>query len=217
VTDEWHWTDVADRWILHGFLGVCSCCRHQVCVGQHCRHCWRRFTMLKSKRHLVVICSPPLLSRQCCLVLVATSLHQYATCCGISTDCLCGISVLLSNNNSNLRALLRGMPSVLWHCWLGGRKASGLQKYRGMEEVALVSPDGVASSWMVSVSASVNLPLHLKVQKFFCGTSSPGGPRKRAIKRLCVCVCVCYVVMCNTPAVLLLHKTSLTVPCGHGL
>jgi len=31
---------------------------------------------------------------------------------------------------------------------------------------ALVSPDGVAPSRMVSVSASVNLPLHHKVQKF---------------------------------------------------
>ena len=30
---------------------------------------------------------------------------------------------------------------------------------------ALVSPDGVAPSRMVSVSASVNLPLHHKVQK----------------------------------------------------
>jgi len=31
---------------------------------------------------------------------------------------------------------------------------------------ALVSPDGVAPSRMVGVSASVNLPLHRKVQKF---------------------------------------------------
>ena len=47
---------------------------------------------------------------------------------------------------------------------------------RGMVE-ALVSPDGVAPSRMVSVSASVNLPLHHKVQKF------SGGPGKRAVKR----------------------------------
>jgi len=32
---------------------------------------------------------------------------------------------------------------------------------------ALVSPDGVAPSWMVDVPASVNLPLHYKVQKFW--------------------------------------------------
>jgi len=34
------------------------------------------------------------------------------------------------------------------------------------------------------VSASVNLPLHHKVQKFSSGTSSPGGSGKRAAKRL---------------------------------
>jgi len=49
---------------------------------------------------------------------------------------------------------------------------------------ALVSPDGVAPSRMVCVSASANLPLHYKVQSFSCGTGSPGGPGKRAVKRL---------------------------------
>jgi len=38
---------------------------------------------------------------------------------------------------------------------------------------AMVSPDGVAPSRMVRVSASVNLPLHHKVQKFSSGTGSP--------------------------------------------
>ena len=47
-----------------------------------------------------------------------------------------------------------------------------------------VSPDGVALSQMVSVSASVNLPLQHKVQKFSSGTAHPGGPGKRAVKRL---------------------------------
>ena len=49
---------------------------------------------------------------------------------------------------------------------------------------ALVSLDGVAPSWMVSVSASVNLPLHHKVQKFSSGTGSQGAPGKRAVKQL---------------------------------
>jgi len=44
----------------------------------------------------------------------------------------------------------------------------------------VVSPDGVALSRMVSVSASVNLPLHNKVQKFSSGTGSPGWPRKKS-------------------------------------
>ena len=47
---------------------------------------------------------------------------------------------------------------------------------------ALVSPDGVAPSRMVIVSASVNLPLHHKIQKFSSGTSSPGWSRKKGRK-----------------------------------
>ena len=52
---------------------------------------------------------------------------------------------------------------------------------------ALVSPDGLAPSRVVSVSASVNLPLHDDVQKFSSGTGSPGWSRKRAVKRLWCC------------------------------
>jgi len=44
---------------------------------------------------------------------------------------------------------------------------------------ALVSPDGVAPSRMVSVSASLNLPFHHKVQKFSSGTGSPRWSRKK--------------------------------------
>ena len=50
--------------------------------------------------------------------------------------------------------------------------------------VGTVSPDGVAPSQMVGVSASVNLPLHHKVQKFSSGTSLPEWSQKKAIKWL---------------------------------
>jgi len=49
---------------------------------------------------------------------------------------------------------------------------------------ALVSLDGVAPSRMVSISASVNLPLYHKVQKFYSGTGLAGWSRKRAVKWL---------------------------------
>jgi len=53
--------------------------------------------------------------------------------------------------------------SQLAGCWMAGWWRS-----------ALLSPDGMAPSRMVGVSASVNLPLHHKVQKFlFWGTGSP--------------------------------------------
>jgi len=51
---------------------------------------------------------------------------------------------------------------------------------------ALVIPVGVASSRMVGVSVSVNLPLHHKVQKFSSGTGSPGLSRKKGRKTVVV-------------------------------
>ena len=48
--------------------------------------------------------------------------------------------------------------------------------------MALVSPDGVAPSRMIGASASVNLSLRHKVQKFSSGTSSPGWSQKKAVK-----------------------------------
>ena len=46
---------------------------------------------------------------------------------------------------------------------------------------ALVSPDGVAPSRMVSVSASVHLPLHHKVQKIFSGTGWSGKKCRKTV------------------------------------
>ena len=54
---------------------------------------------------------------------------------------------------------------------------------------ALVSPDGVAPSRMVGVSASVNLPLHHKVQKFSFGTGSPGWSRRKGHKMVVMWWC----------------------------
>jgi len=54
----------------------------------------------------------------------------------------------------------------------------------------LVSPDGVAPSRMVGVSASVNLPLHHKVQKFSSGTGSPWWSRKKGRKTVMVVVVI---------------------------
>jgi len=62
------------------------------------------------------------------------------------------------------------------------------KKNGGWWRWALVSPDGVASSQMGGLSASVIFPLLHKVQMFSSGTGSPGWSQKRAVKRLCVCV-----------------------------
>ena len=58
---------------------------------------------------------------------------------------------------------------------------------------ALVSLDGVPPRRMVSVFASVNLPLHHKVQKFSSGTGSPGWFQKNGCETVVVWWWYCVV------------------------
>jgi len=57
------------------------------------------------------------------------------------------------------------------------------------------------------VFASVNLPLHHKVQKFSSGTGSPGWSRKKGRKTV-VCVCVCIGARAVIP-----HALSMVGKC----
>jgi len=59
------------------------------------------------------------------------------------------------------------------------------KKWGGWWRWALVSPDGVAPRRMVCVSASVNLPCTIKSRSSLLAPAHPGGPGKRAVKRLC--------------------------------
>jgi len=73
---------------------------------------------------------------------------------------------------------------------------------------ALVSPDGVAPSRIIRVSACVKLPLHHKVQKFSSGTGSPGWSREKGHKMV-VCVCACADILISSvkvPAMLMLAE-----------
>jgi len=80
---------------------------------------------------------------------------------------------------------------------LGSRKGiRPVKNMAGWWRWTLVSPDGVAPSWMVDVSASVNLRLHHEVQKFPSATSPPAWFRKKGRKTVvCVCVCVCVLLI----------------------
>jgi len=90
------------------------------------------------------------------------------------------------------------LSSVLRCCWLGGRKGiRPLKTMGGWWRWELVSPDGVMLSRMVSVSASVNLPLRHKVQKFSSGTGSPGWSRKKGRKTVVVVLNVCGWHYCS--------------------
>jgi len=62
----------------------------------------------------------------------------------------------------------------------------------------MVSPAEVAPSLMVGVSASVNLPLHHKVQKFSSGTGSPGWSQKKGRKTDVVVVTAASFTGCGS-------------------
>ena len=64
---------------------------------------------------------------------------------------------------------------------------------------------------MVNVSASVNLPLHHKVQKFSSDTGSPRCSRKKGRKMVVVCVCVWYV--CDVWLIGKLHLSGYLCSC----
>ena len=96
------------------------------------------------------------------------------------------------------------IPSVLWHCWLGGRK--------GIRPVKI---------WMVGCCAGVVIclergahlhiaqlmPLPLTVSCFskiqigftFLALAHPGSPGQRAVKQVCMCIhsicAACFVVL----------------------
>ena len=80
--------------------------------------------------------------------------------------------------------IVRSQPSVLWHCWLGGRK--------GIHPVK----NWAVGCWHGYLSGAQLMPLPLVVSCFskiqigftFLVPAHPGGPGQRAVKRVCVCV-----------------------------
>ena len=85
------------------------------------------------------------------------------------------------------------VPSVLWRCWLGGRKGIWPVKNLSGGVLAWLSLERDADLHMAQL-----MPLPLTVSCFskiqisftFLVPSHMGGPGKRAVKRMCVCVYV---------------------------
>jgi len=78
---------------------------------------------------------------------------------------------------------------------------------------ALVAPDGVVPSQMVGVSASVNLLLYHKVQKFSSGTGSPGWYLKKGHKTVVVWWCGDTVRVCVSAWVCVVHVIRVLRCC----
>jgi len=88
-----------------------------------------------------------------------------------------------------------GLPSVLWCCWLGGRKGIRPVKKTELWGAGMV----ICLEWGADLHMSQLMPLPLTVSCFskiqigftFVVPTHLGSPGQRAVKRVCVCVCVC--------------------------
>ena len=87
------------------------------------------------------------------------------------------------------------LPSVLWRCWLGGRKSIRPVKKEWWGAGVVICLERVADLHMAQL-----MPLPLTVSCFskvqigftFLVLAHPGSPGQRAVKRMCVCVCILY-------------------------
>jgi len=85
------------------------------------------------------------------------------------------------------------VPSVLWRCWLGGRKSIRPVKNSSGGVLAWLSVWSKVQTWHGPADATAT---HCQIQIgfTFLVPAHPGSPGKRAIKRVRVCVCVCVAV-----------------------
>ena len=191
--------DVADNRAGSQSVIACWCCCRQGhrLHGYHCVFCTWLMARPISCQLSLKACSLTVCSLMvCCQTTVST--HSVLTSL-LTRPCLMYVLLtyllcsFLSHSCVSLSVTLLSCVKMAWriewfsaHCssilqcfdlvWVTGRM-SGLQRSalpQFLPRWALVSLDGVAPSWMVGVSASVNLPLHHKVQKFSAGTGSPG-------------------------------------------
>jgi len=80
---------------------------------------------------------------------------------------------------------------VFWCCWLGGRKSIWPVKNMGERGGGhwLVRMEWRPAGWSVCLPLLI-FPCTIKSRSAFLAPAHPDGPRKRAVKRLCVCMCI---------------------------
>jgi len=101
---------------------------------------------------------------------------------------------------------------------VGGLRQEGHSAYKMGDEGggSLISLDGVAPIWMVSVSTSVILPCTTKIQKiFFLAPADPANPRKRAVKRWWWCFNLAHLLLDYNKALVLVLRACLKPISSH--
>jgi len=114
------------------------------------------------------------------LLLYAVHWNMHCTHYGSFVDALCHI------------------PSVLWRCWLGGRKGIEACKKLSGGVLAWLSvwsemQTCIWPSWCHCHSLSL-ASVKSRLVFTFLVWAHPGSREQRAVKRVCVCVCLCVCV-----------------------
>jgi len=86
------------------------------------------------------------------------------------------------------------MPSVLWRCWLGGRK--GIRSGKKTEwwgagmVICLEQGADLLMVQLMPLPLTVSCFIKIRTGFTFLVPAHLGSPRKRAVKCVCVCACV---------------------------
>ena len=107
------------------------------------------------------------------------------------------------------------LPSVLWRCWLGGRKVTRPVKTEWWGAGMVFCLEWFADMHMAQLMPlPVTVSCYSKIQTGFAFLvpADLGSPGKSAVKWVCVCVCVCVgVVVVVVVVVLLGHIATAAV------
>ena len=105
----------------------------------------------------------------------------------------------------------KNVPSVLWCCWLGGRKGIRPVKteWRGAGLVICLERDAdLHTAQLMPLPLTVSCFSKIQIRFAFLVPAHPGSPGKWAVKR----VCVCYKQECSC----LMHFLRLLAVCWLG-
>jgi len=88
------------------------------------------------------------------------------------------------------------VPSVLWRCWLGGRK--GIRPVKKLEwwgagmVICLERGAHLPMAQLMPLPLTVSCFNKIQIGVTFLVPAHPGSPGKRAVKRVCVCAMYTY-------------------------
>ena len=121
----------------------------------------------------------------------------YVSCLLQCVNCCCSIMVLICLQ------CFDALPSVLWCCWLGGRKDIRPVKTEwwsaGMV-ICLEQGGDLHMAQLMPLPLTVSCFSKIQIGFTFLVPADPGSPGQRAVKRLCVCVfaTVCKLLLFST-------------------